>query len=805
MRIRVTDSRNPEITTSQIYSKKSSMPNRPRTLFSFLAMIVAFTFGILATTGDLAQAKTTARNGNSTVVVPTPRSMELLPKSNPFVIGKKTRILVRSGNAKIKSLLLRHAKVLAGELEILIGLQVPVAVSNEADERNGIILAHSSVKPRSRDANTERYQLVANESGIEIEANAFTGIAHGTSSLLQLVDPDSLAVPAIKIDDHPAAAYRALMLDVARSPHSVGVVKDAIRLCRLFKLRYLHMHFTDDQNFTFPFPPVTDKLERNFCYSKEELEELESYAESRGITIIPELDLPGHSSRLKQSGYLSPGKTDSDVASPNNFEKIGKIVDAMIDAFPSSPYFHIGGDESGAGRSLVPFLSAMNKRVRSHGKRMLVWEGFHGAPTDAIPATGDDRVIVLAWESSYNSPWDLLKNGYQIINASWKPTYLTGGYGGLIHPGSTGGKRFTQEDIYRWDKNTFMHWEPGRPLFEDRGPNDPNRNDGEWNANYIDKADQIIGGQMLYWEQQECSVLHFLMPRIPFLAERLWNPESGHSFDVFKKRAQVVGLRVLPILQPIEISPIADDPKHPVVNMYQPYTGETVRVTLRNRTKIKGKIRYSTGGWSGSLNSPNFRPVPKPDQIYQSPLTGKGPFSIRAELLREDGTSVDGHSWQFYNNWPNRVEVVEYDIGRRTLRKVPDLAALPKSKILRKYQMPYVRGLMTNVEVRGQLTTTDLIAPASGKHQLELRTQSGHATLFFDQNQNGRFEEGEVLVKDSPNDESGQIANVNLKQGERYRIRLDHSTGIPRPVLLLFITGPDGKRTEISKYLQLPK
>ena len=277
----------------------------------------------------------------------------------------------------------------------------------------------------------------------------------------------------------------------------------------------------------------------------------------------------------------------------------------------------------------------------------------------------------MAWESSYNAPWDLLNNGYQIINASWKPTYLTGGYGGLIHPGSTGGKRFLLEDLYRWDKSTFMHWEPGRPVFEDRGPNDPNRDDGEWNANWIGKANQILGGQLLYWEQHECSVIHFLSPRVPILAERLWNPGTGCSFADFQVRAAKVHQKVLPVLQPVEISPIAEDQSHPVVSMYQPYSGDEIKVTLRNRTKIEGRIRFSTGGWSGSLNSPNFPPVPKPDKHYRDPLTGRGPFSVRAELLRSDGTPVDGHTWQFYNNWPNRVEVTEYNIGRRTLAQFP--------------------------------------------------------------------------------------------------------------------------------------
>ena len=80
---------------------------------------------------------------------------------------------------------------------------------------------------------------------------------------------------------------------------------------------------------------------------------------------------------------------------------------------------------------------------------------------------------------------DLLNQGYEIINASWKPTYVVGGFGGLIHAGSGGCKKFDLADIFAWDKSTFMHWEPGRPVFEDVGPNDPIRGDHQWNATWM--------------------------------------------------------------------------------------------------------------------------------------------------------------------------------------------------------------------------------------------------------------------------------------------------------------------------------
>ncbi|MFK7821611.1 MAG: family 20 glycosylhydrolase [Planctomycetaceae bacterium] len=735
-------------------------------------------------------------------IVPTPKSVTATEGQGGFELKGASRIVYRDDMADVRSLQ-PLANVIAGELELITGMRPRVVSFKPGMSLQGDVLLRTSDEGPDH---PEGYRLVSDSSAVSVVSQAYEGVAHGSASLLQLMNQQSFSIPSLRIADEPTAAYRAVMIDIARSVHSIGVIKDVVRLCRLYKVRYLHLHLTDDQNFTFPFPPVTDNIERNFCYSLEELNSLVTYADDRGVTIIPELDLPGHSTKLRQSGYLSPSKNDADVASPANYEKMGVIVDAMLDVFQSSPYFHIGGDESGAGRNLVPFLAAMNKRVRKRGKRLLVWEGFHGAPTAALPAEGDDRVIVMAWESSYNAPWDLLNNGYELINASWKPMYLTGGYGGLIHPGSTGGKRFLLEDIYRWNKNTFMHWEPGRPIFEDRGPNDPNRNDGEWNAGLINKENQILGGQLLYWEQHEGSVIHFLKSRVPVMAERLWNPENEQSFGDFVKRANSVGEAVLPILQPVEILPVAEDQSEPVVGLYQPYEGDQTQVTLRNRTKIQGQIRYSTGGWSGSLNSPNFRPVPKPSTDYKEPLTARGAYSVRAELLRSDGTPVEGHSWQYYNNWPNRVEVTEYDIGRRTMRNVPDLAAMPETKVLRRYKMPFVRGLMRNVAVRGQLTRADLVAPADGEYVLELRTQSGHATLFLDLNQNGRFEPAETLVKDSPNDESGQFAKVKLKKGQRYGIRIDHATNMPRPVLLLFVTRPDNQeRAEISKYLQLPK
>ncbi|MEM7518107.1 MAG: family 20 glycosylhydrolase, partial [Planctomycetota bacterium] len=296
----------------------------------------------------------------------------------------------------------------------------------------------------------------------------------GCASLLQALQEPRRAgepprIPCLSMKDRPQNSYRSLMIDVARKPHTIPVLQDVIRLAHLYKLRYVHLHLTDDQLFTFPFDPVVEELEGNVHFSRAELSGLVDYASARGVVLIPEIDLPGHSRRLIESGYLDRAEDHADVAAPRNFEKVHALLDEVMEVFHTSPYLHIGGDESGAGKALLPFLASVQNHVRSRDKRLIVWEGFHGAPTDVLPATGEDRVIVAAWESSYNPPWNLLAAGYEVINASWKPLYVVGGGAAGIHPGSSGGRRWTPTEMADWRLDRFQHWEPHRPVFEDQG------------------------------------------------------------------------------------------------------------------------------------------------------------------------------------------------------------------------------------------------------------------------------------------------------------------------------------------------
>lgn len=778
---------------------------------TLIALLLAFAYGL----PQLAVAE------SALSFVPWPRSIELQPGETPPLTAS-SRILyeTRETARSIESSLGPLAKVLAGELELVTGVRPQVAelTAGVTPNARDLQLRFQTIRGRfaqDEAAEDQAYELRVTPDEVIVTSQYTKGVAYGTTTLLQALreTPDGFVLPCLEIDDHPAAAFRNVMIDVARQPHSIGVLKDAIRMARMYKLRYVQLHLTDDQHFTFPFAPVTDNLEDNHAYTRAELIDLVAYADVRGVTLIPELDLPGHSTRLRQSGYLSPNKNDADVASPENAAKINAIIDDMLSVFRSSPYFHIGGDESRAGRTLVPFLASVNEFVRGNptgGKRrLLVWEGFHGAPTKQIPPTGDDRVVVMAWESSYNPPWDLLNNGYTIINASWKPTYACAGPGGGLHAGWTTGRQFYPRDLYGWDKNTFMHWEQGRPVYEDRGPNDPDLNDGVWNAEWIGKQDQILGGQMLHWEQRETAVINQQVDRLPVLAQKLWGPDREESFEDFEARSQAVNERVMTVVQPVQVLPKGNRHTNPLEDTYQPYEGESASVRLVNRTRIEGEIRYELGEVRGGVEHFMFQPTPTPtisSPAYDGPIDASGGFSVRAQLFRKNGEPVDGHTWKFFINYPNRVRVTSYNVGRRTQPRVQDLASLPDSRVQKRYELPMLRGGMRNVEVRGLMTEADLTPPASGDYTLHLKTANGHASLYLDTNRNGQWEPEEKLISDSPNNEALQTASeVELDASQRYRLRIDHNTGMPRPVLVVYLEGPGTNgRESITRYLSLP-
>jgi hexosaminidase len=262
----------------------------------------------------------------------------------------------------------------------------------------------------------ERYALTIGAGGIELIAREPVGVARGLTTLLQLLatSPDSegvVKVPSQRILDLPRFAWRSFSVDVGRRFLTVREVERLIDLLALYKINVLNLHLTEDAGWRLPFGRPAHA--RNPAdpddpfYSVEDLRHLDRYATERFISLIPELDAPGHATailnlrpelltgRNRYDFEAVPGRIhisawfDPDL--PATFTFLESVWSELADLFPGS-YLNIGGDEPfGMPHELyVPFIQWTIPFVRSLGKRTLGWQ-------ETIRAGADPEHLILHW------------------------------------------------------------------------------------------------------------------------------------------------------------------------------------------------------------------------------------------------------------------------------------------------------------------------------------------------------------------------------------------------------------------------
>ncbi|MEQ1933773.1 MAG: family 20 glycosylhydrolase, partial [Fimbriimonadaceae bacterium] len=385
----------------------------------------------------------------------------------------------------------------------------------------------------------ERYRIEI-DNDVTITASTVKGIAFGTTTLLQAltVAGGRLQVPKMVIEDEPARGYRGLMVDVARKFHSIEVLKQCVQLCRLYKLNYLQLHLTDDQSFTFPSRAYPALNSPGTTYSLQELKDLVKFAEARGVTIIPEFDIPGHSAVLVRTypdlfkiKGTQPYEHHATInfANPAVLKAVETLIGEMCEVFGSSPYFHMGGDEADIANThshpdfiaafkefglpeksqqeiFRRFLTQVNEIVKKRGKQLMVWEGFGRDPNSKFPIPKD--VVVMEFENAYYAPTELLEDGYSVINASWTPLYVVNRH---VWPA---------QKVYEWDLGRFGRFSN---LYGTTG----------WFR--APDVTRIQGAQICSWEGPEESEIENLRRVVPAMAERVWNP-SQTDFVEFEPR-----------------------------------------------------------------------------------------------------------------------------------------------------------------------------------------------------------------------------------------------------------------------------
>jgi len=256
-----------------------------------------------------------------------------------------------------------------------------VRIELAAGDEFAALPAPQGLSPTGGTPPDERYSLTAADGQIILRAAEPVGVARGLTTLLQLATATRHRGdgPGARIVDAPRYAWRGLSLDLARRYLAPGDVRRVIDLLALYKLNVLHLHLTDDQGWRLP---AGTKESEAASYTAEDLRALIAHAADRFVTVVPEVDMPGHvSAFLRMHPELYTGRNEADHAAwldpalRATFPLVEGVLADVAGLFPS-PYVHIGGDEPwGMPHNLyVSFVRRVRDLVRSLGKRPLGWQ-----------------------------------------------------------------------------------------------------------------------------------------------------------------------------------------------------------------------------------------------------------------------------------------------------------------------------------------------------------------------------------------------------------------------------------------------
>ena len=498
-------------------------------------------------------------------LIPQPVSVQT--QSGVFRLHSRTPIVVPAGAPEVRQV----ASYLADALAAPTGWQLKVSESaRPSARRNAIVLALTEAAP----ANSGGYELSVTPRGVQIQSRTTAGLFYGVQTLLQLLPPEienstrqqaAWAVPCVRIQDYPRFAWRGLLLDVSRHFFTKEFVKQYIDRMARYKMNVFHWHLTDDNGWRIEIkglPQLTkvgawrvprlgrwgareaprdgEAATEGGFYTQDDIREVVAYAKQRFVTVVPEIEMPGHSlaalaayPEISCTGgpfQVNPGsdfyeKVDNALCPGNEktFEFIDKVYSEVALLFPSE-YVHIGGDECFKGfwktcpkcqrRMAEEHLSNVEelqsylvrraeKILESKGKKLIGWdEILEGglAPNAAVMSwRGMDGGIAAA------------KMNHQVVMTPTNFVYLDYYQGDPSLEPSTFG-RLLLSTCYRFE-----------PTPEGVDPK------------------YILGGQGNLWTESVPNPRHaeyMTWPRALALAEAFWSPKASRNWDDFAGRVE---------------------------------------------------------------------------------------------------------------------------------------------------------------------------------------------------------------------------------------------------------------------------
>ena len=557
-------------------------------------------------------------------VIPMPRSVEY--HSGNFTISPETKFYT--------NLSAESRQALTDYLEGTSLGSVPFAESATGNNGIELNLCDSSIV-----TGNEAYRIEIDKKGIRLSASTETGIFYGLQTLLQLLNnSDNKTLPALTINDSPRFPYRGLHLDVSRHFFDKEFVKKQLDAMAYFKMNRLHWHLTDGAGWRIEikkYPRLTsfaawrpfDKLNdwwvggRTFCeqddpravggyYTQDDIREVVAYAAERHITIIPEIEMPGHSEEvlatypeLSCSGkpYVN---ADFCIGTEKTFEFLENVLLEVIDLFPSE-YIHIGGDEASKSswktcprcqkrmadehlNSVDELQSYMIHRIKKflndHGRKIIGWD-------EIIEGGLSPTATVMSWRGEEGGI-KAVKAGNQAIMTPGKYCYLDAFQDAPnTQPMAIGGY-LTLEKVYSFE-----------PVPDSLSTKE---------------AELILGVQGNVWTEHIPTPEHYeymIYPRILALAEIGWSPSEVKKWDNFHTRAlQAVnilreqGYNPFPLEKEIgdkpesyqKVNHLAIGKKVTYANLYSNHYAAQGEKTLVDG--VRGGWMYNDDRWQGFID-----------------------------------------------------------------------------------------------------------------------------------------------------------------------------------------------------------
>lgn len=428
----------------------------------------------------------------------------------------------------------RPAKAFAGYAQRLVGVRF-------TEGRGASVVLR--VDP---DMQSGEYSLRVQVARVVLCAADEQGMQYALATLGQLmtVKDGRVSVPVCEVRDLPDCEHRCVMIDLARNWHPFDYLLSYVDLCWFYKVSRLHLHFTDDQSYTLPSALYPELATKGRSYTPDDIAYLNKYAAERGISLIPEIDVPGHCTQFCLA-YPEIFGTDNIIPQTHQtMAAMQALFAELCDMFPNAEYVHVGGDEATiekwttneacrayatecgidfdctdkrylAERMLANFVQKMADAVMAKGKRVMAWEGFAPCVNEFV----SKDIILHSWENFYQTTPQLLAGGFRIINSSWCPMYVV-----------TPAAYWSQKDVFDW---SIYRWRPMHPDSPYRGI-----------TAEIAPDERVLGGQLLAWGDSIASSFatvaegiaeerRLVAERMAALSENTWNREKVRTFADF--------------------------------------------------------------------------------------------------------------------------------------------------------------------------------------------------------------------------------------------------------------------------------